>query len=308
MTIDSVYAPANAAPVDYNWLRLLTRSDARRERLRVKVRPGIARILRALGVIAAAAPIAGGSAEAPTAAATAAADTQAVVELRQYTLHPGKRDTLIALFDAQFIEAQEESGMRVLAQFRDLDNPDRFVWLRSFGDMPSRKAALERFYGGPVWKAHREAANATMIDSDNVLLLRPAAADARFDLAGRARPSPDAAETGGALVAATIYYLREPASPALLGIVRARIETQWREAGAKTLGIFTTEAAENTFPRLPVRSGETVLVTFAAFDDEAAHRRFVISAAREGDVALQPYLARAPETLRLQPTRRSLLR
>ena len=40
--------------------------------------------------------------------------------------------------------------------------------------MASRAQALQDFYGGPVWKAHRETANTTMVDSDNVLLLRPA--------------------------------------------------------------------------------------------------------------------------------------
>ena len=29
------------------------------------------------------------------------------------------------------------------------------------------------FYYGPVWKEHRTAANGMMVDSDNVLLLRP---------------------------------------------------------------------------------------------------------------------------------------
>jgi quinol monooxygenase YgiN len=96
-----------------------------------------------------------------------------VVELRQYTLHPGKRDTLIELFDREFVETQEDAGMAVLGQFRDLRDPDKFVWLRGFADMPSRAAALHRFYGGPVWAAHSAAANATMIDSDDVLLLRP---------------------------------------------------------------------------------------------------------------------------------------
>src|SRR6476646_230013 len=84
-----------------------------------------------------------------------------IVELRQYTLHPGKRDALIDLF-------------------RDLDNPNRFVWLRGFRDMRSRAQALKNFYGGPVWKAHCEAANATMIDSDNVLLLHPATPTSAF--------------------------------------------------------------------------------------------------------------------------------
>src|SRR5204863_6636074 len=88
-----------------------------------------------------------------------------IVELRQYTLHRGKRDVLIDLFDREFIEPQETLGMNILGQFRDLDDPDRFVWLRGFRDMASRAAALQAFYGGPVWKAHRETANATMIDS-----------------------------------------------------------------------------------------------------------------------------------------------
>src|SRR4051794_14599882 len=97
----------------------------------------------------------------------------AVVELRQYTLHPGKRDILIQLFDRELVETQDATGMVVLGQFRDLDDPDRFVWLRGFADMESRRAALAEFYGGPAWKMHAAAANATMIDSDNVLLLQP---------------------------------------------------------------------------------------------------------------------------------------
>jgi hypothetical protein len=46
-----------------------------------------------------------------------------IVELRQYTLYPGKRDVLIDLFDRTFIESQEVLGMRIIGQFRDLDNP-----------------------------------------------------------------------------------------------------------------------------------------------------------------------------------------
>src|SRR5205809_6455779 len=80
----------------------------------------------------------------------------AIVELRQYTLHPGKRNVLIDLFDREFVEPQEALGMNVIGQFRDLEHPDRFVWLRGFSDMPSRKQALTDFYGGPVWKANRE--------------------------------------------------------------------------------------------------------------------------------------------------------
>src|SRR5512140_1037618 len=97
----------------------------------------------------------------------------AVVELRQYTLKPGARDELLALFDKFFVDGQAASGIRVLGAYRDAKDANRFVWFRGFRDMASRRASLAGFYGGPVWKAHRTAANATMIDSDDVLLLRP---------------------------------------------------------------------------------------------------------------------------------------
>src|SRR5262245_40499614 len=87
-----------------------------------------------------------------------------VVELRQYTLRHGQRDVLIELFDREFVESQEAVGMEVIGQFRDLDRPERFVWMRGFPDMQRRRAALEAFYGGPIWKANAAAANATMVD------------------------------------------------------------------------------------------------------------------------------------------------
>jgi len=43
-----------------------------------------------------------------------------IVELRQYTLHPGKRDVLIDLFDREFVESREALGMKVIGQFSRL--------------------------------------------------------------------------------------------------------------------------------------------------------------------------------------------
>src|SRR5512147_612265 len=113
-----------------------------------------------------------------------------IVELRQYTLHPGMRDDLIELFDREFVETQEAVGIQVIGQFRNLDDPDQFVWLRGFNDMSARKQSLSAFYNGSIWKAHRDAANATMIDSDNVLLLRLAHPTSGFSLENKHRPPP----------------------------------------------------------------------------------------------------------------------
>jgi hypothetical protein len=227
-----------------------------------------------------------------------------IVELRQYTLHGGQRDTLIDLFEREFIESQEVLGMKVIGTFRDLDRPNRFVWLRGFTDMNSRMSGLTDFYGGPVWKAHREEANATMVDSDNVLLLHAPNAAAAF------RPAPTrpvlGEKRGAGLIVGTIYYLKA-APDAARGVFSTKVKRQLEKAGVPVLAWFVPEKAANNYPRLPVREGERVLVWFARYDseaDRAGHAKAVTSA----ESALAPLLARSPEVLRLQPTDRSELR
>jgi len=70
------------------------------------------------------------------------------------------------LFDREFVIPQERLGLRLFGQFRDLGDPDRFVWLRGFVSWEERPQALGAFYTGEAWKAHREAANSTMLDSE----------------------------------------------------------------------------------------------------------------------------------------------
>src|SRR5437667_2339098 len=198
-----------------------------------------------------------------------------IVELRQYTLHPGKRDVLIDLFDREFVESQEALGMKIIGQFRDLDNPNRFVWLRGFRDMPSRGQALNAFYGGPVWKAHREVANATMIDSDNVLLLHPATPTSGFSFGNRERPRMGSNEARSELIVATIYYFNAPVDAAFLQFFEKTVKPAVTGSGATVLAYFVTEHSENTFPALPVREGENVFVWFARFNDPAAYERHI---------------------------------
>jgi NIPSNAP len=208
-----------------------------------------------------------------------------IVELRQYALRPGRRDELIELFDSKLVESQEEAGMSVIGQFRDLDRPDRFVWLRGFPSMDERRASLEAFYTGPIWKTHSAAANATMLETDDVLLLRPATPDSAFALDGQTRGA-DAGGEGPGLVAVTILDLAG-ADPA-----DALDHLDLREGGS-LLGCLVTDPSPNTFPALPVREGENVLVRFAGF----SNRRTLEPAAADG----------ARQLLRLAPTSRSLL-
>jgi quinol monooxygenase YgiN len=237
-----------------------------------------------------------------------------VLELRQYTLHPGKREALIDLFEREFVETQEAAGMRLVGQFRDLDGPDRFVWLRGFDDMDARRAALQTFYGGPVWKAHREAANATMIDSDNVLLLRPVAAQWAFAASSHTRPPAGAAGGPAKLVIAEVYSLSAPVDDSFRRFFHDELAPALAEAGTPPLAALETEPSENTFPRLPVRKGENVFVWFAsvASAEELPQLEARLARSHRWTRAVAPELARrlsrAPERLRLAPTARSLLR
>ena len=237
-----------------------------------------------------------------------------VVELRQYTLRPGQRDVLIDLFDREFIESQEAEGMAIVGQFRDLDDPDRFVWIRGFGDMPSRARALAAFYGGPVWKAHRAQANATMIDSDNVLLLRPVTARSGFPAPPAGRPAAGSASAGPARMLITIYHRDQPFDQAFADFFDRQVRPALIEAGATPLACLHTEHAENTFPALPVRTGENTFVWLASFPTQAhldGHLRQLASSAGWRNrvlPALSEMTTSLPQLLRLAPTARSLLR
>ncbi|HEU4663870.1 MAG TPA: NIPSNAP family protein [Dokdonella sp.] len=221
-----------------------------------------------------------------------------VVELRQYTLHPGRRDDLVELFEREFVETQEACGMRLIGQFRDLDHADRFVWLRGFADMERRAAALGAFYGGPAWTAHRDAANATMIDSDDVLLLRPLRPGAGFALEDAARAPVGARPPRARLVVGLVWTT--PRDTEYAGRLERDVAAWLAQSEATSLAAFVSEHAPNTFPALPVREDDHVVACFAAFDDDAHWRRHC-----EGLAAVAP----APlQVLRLAPTARSLVR
>jgi NIPSNAP len=237
-----------------------------------------------------------------------------VVELRQYTLRPGQRDVLIDLFDTELVESQEAVGMPIVGQFRDLDDPDRFVWIRGFPSMPSRARALASFYGGPVWKAHSARANATMIDSDNVLLLRPVTARSGFPVPAAERLPIGHGRAAPSRILVTPYYRDQPFDRAFADFFDRQARPVLIETGAPPLACLQTEHAANTFPALPVRTGENVFAWLACFPSAAhldGHLRQIEHSASWHDrvlPALSAMITGVPQQLRLAPTARSLLR
>ncbi|PZF83640.1 NIPSNAP family protein [Jiangella anatolica] len=229
-----------------------------------------------------------------------------LVELRQYTVHADRRDDLVTLFDRELVESQEAVGMRLIGQFRDLDRPDRFVWIRGFADLETRHEALTAFYSGPVWKEHAAAANVTMIDVDDVHLLRPADAEGGFPFpaVGAAVDRPTAPASS---VVSVVVYPVDGDRSEFGRFLAAEIEPA---LGVVPLARLETDPSPNTFLGLPVRTGENVVVRVARFDDAdayAAHRdRWEERADLRAE--LDRRLTAPPVTLRLAPTGRSLLR
>jgi quinol monooxygenase YgiN len=238
-----------------------------------------------------------------------------IVDLRQYTLFPGTRDEFVKLFDREFVETQEACGMRIIGQFRDLGDPNRFVWLRGFQDMPARERALNAFYiDGAAWKAHGEAARSMMIDSTDALLLHPSRPGSGFKLddAGR-RPQLDTRVPEG-LIVATIYPLAAPVGENLLELFECRIAPALGSAGASILASFATDHSPNNFPRLVLREREDVFVLFCGFKNEDAYHDHMTTLGRakewRGEIgpAVMRYLRGRPQVLRLEATSRSQVR
>ncbi|HSR65524.1 MAG TPA: NIPSNAP family protein [Xanthomonadaceae bacterium] len=255
----------------------------------------------------------GGRSERPPASPSSPPRSPGVFELRDYTLHPGQRDVLVDLFEREFIEAQEALGMRVLAHFRDLDAPDRFVWFRGFAGMAHRGEALPAFYRhGEAWQAHRDAANATMRDSDNVLLLREAWPGSGF-ASGGAHPPVGETPSKSCIVVVT-YAFAQPVDATVCAFFRDTVLPLAAGLGARPLATFATEEAANNFPALPVREGEHVVVSVSAFDDTSAHANFAYAVAtdarwqREVAAFLRPRSVAPPQVRRLQACARSAVR
>jgi hypothetical protein len=236
-----------------------------------------------------------------------------IVELRQYTLHPNKLDGFIKLFEREFIETQEAVGMTVIGHFRDQDDADRFVWLRGFPDMPARAEALQAFYGGPVWKAHRDEANANFIDTDNVLLLRPVSTASEFSLATLRRAPIGTKVPAKGMLVATIYSFDTPVSAEFRQFFEREARPELRKAGISIAAELETESSPNTFPRLPVREGENVFLWIAAFASADGYAKSLtrLEQSRNWREMIAPELERrlksVPQVLRLTPVPRSLL-
>lgn len=176
-----------------------------------------------------------------------------IVDVRDYRMVPGKLDLLLERFEDLFLDEQERLGAQILAIFRDAEDPDRFVWLRGMPDMATRQRVLTDFYvNGEMWREHRDAVNTWLVDSDDVLLVRP--------LTPWGTPA-----TGPSAVGMYTVVAKEPLTAARTAELERQVPAAVEAAGGRMLVTLATTPLENNFPRHPIRTGEYGLLWFATF-------------------------------------------
>ncbi|HWP43110.1 MAG TPA: NIPSNAP family protein [Blastocatellia bacterium] len=93
-----------------------------------------------------------------------------IVEVRSYRIKPGRRQEFIEFFETRAVPALRSYGMKVLGPLIDLENPNKFVWLRSFPSLEERDRMRDAFYGGELWKNELESIAMPMLESYDVIL------------------------------------------------------------------------------------------------------------------------------------------
>jgi len=93
-----------------------------------------------------------------------------IVEVRSYRIKPGHRDEFIQLFESRAVPALRQYGMKIVGPLLDVENPNKFVFLRSFPSLEERDQMKDAFYGSELWKNELERIAMPLLDSYDVIL------------------------------------------------------------------------------------------------------------------------------------------
>ena len=93
-----------------------------------------------------------------------------IVEVRSYRIKPGKREEFIRMFETRAVPALRSLGMQIFGPMLDVENPNKFVFLRGFPSLEERDRMKNEFYEGKLWKEELEAIAMPLIESYDVIL------------------------------------------------------------------------------------------------------------------------------------------
>jgi hypothetical protein len=231
-----------------------------------------------------------------------------VIEFRRYTVKEGAREQFAAYFESYFPDAFQQMGAILFGHFFERKNPVGFIWIRGFKNTDARAVINAGFYYGPLWREHGSTMNSLMVDSTNVLLLRPLNSERGLTVLPSVDPITEPKGAQGVVVA-QIFAVKENNVDAFAKQAEATF-AGYRAAGVREAGVLVTLDVPNNFPQLPVRTDGPYLVWLGIIEDnQSLENRFNPLAARSSESLASTGLLRSPpELVLLDPTHRSRLR
>lgn len=179
-----------------------------------------------------------------------------VIELRNYLLKPGTRDSFIKYFKKHFIKSQEILGSHIPGLFRVGHENDRFFWIRGFKSMEERSRFLPTFYGGEVWKEFGPAANDMMLEWHDVYLLKPVKQNTLLT------------EADHRVIVIDYYMAKKDCRDQLICLFNNFYFPLLNKQGISNGRLWVGEMSKNDFSRLPVYQYEELLACITTYKNE----------------------------------------
>ena len=189
-----------------------------------------------------------------------------VIELRNYVVKHGLRDSFIHFFEENFIESQRAVKGYVIGQYRVKGSEDNFCWIRGFKNMKERSSFLPTFYYGPEWKKHKNVANSMLANNDNVYLLQPLLL--RNDSLVPANSINNFLLVPNNGIAVVNFYIANTKLIQLLKLFANEYLQLQKECSINDYTLWTSVLEENDFPGLPVFQDKNLLATITFYKDE----------------------------------------
>lgn len=232
-----------------------------------------------------------------------------VIELRNYLVRQGRRDEFINLFEENFTESQNILGGYTLGQYRIKGADDNFFWIRGFKDMAARHKFLNDFYyGSPVWKQHKSAANSMLLNNDNVHLLKPLnLKDGSNDAELNFNTNWFGQNKG---VAVIDFYTSNTKREKLIEFVKKKYAAILNSSKIENTSFWTSETALNEFTGLPVFQDKNLLVQITFYKNELEYQNRMKDADAKMNDELKSEMAdlvTIKNTLIIYPTGKSFL-
>lgn len=98
-----------------------------------------------------------------------------LTEIRTYRIKAGRREEFLEHFDAKVAPLQRALGIVIVGPFRDMQNSDTIVWLRTFPSLDDRERMLKAFREAGEWTSGLRDTMLGMIEEQSeALVLLPA--------------------------------------------------------------------------------------------------------------------------------------